>query len=102
MRADCTGPDVRFSFPITQTQLAEATGMSMVHVNRTLKTLREGGLAEARNREVRIMDWAGLVAVGEFDPGYLQINIPPEKGLRAAETNGAPRQSGNGQGAVAA
>lgn len=76
-----------FSFPfaVTQTQLADATGLTTVHVNRVLKALREDGLAKVHNREVVISDWDGLVAVGDFDPNYLQTDIRPEERLRIVQ-----------------
>jgi CRP-like cAMP-binding protein len=79
---DRTGPDFRFSFAVTQAQLADATGLTPVHVNRVLKSMREDGIADVRQREVRIMDWDGLVAAGEFEPEYLQLHIQPQHRLR--------------------
>ena len=63
--------DHRFDLPLTQQDLGEATGLTSVHVNRTLRRLREGGLVEIAAREVRILDWPRLAACGEFDPAYL-------------------------------
>jgi CRP-like cAMP-binding protein len=60
-----------YTLPITQAQLADATALTPVHVNRTLKALREGGLAAVRFKEVQIVDWVQLQIVGEFDPTYL-------------------------------
>jgi CRP-like cAMP-binding protein len=73
-----------FSFPflVTQMQIADATGLTSVHVNRILRTLREEGLVDVRRREVVVEDWKGLVAAGEFDPNYLQNDINPEERLR--------------------
>lgn len=64
-----------FSFPfaVTQFQLADATGLTSVHVNRVLKCLREDGLAYFGKGEVRVLDWDGLVSTGDFNNGYLQI-----------------------------
>lgn len=72
VRFGAEGPAKRgYSLPITQTQLGDATALTPVHVNRTLKTLRENGLATVRFKEVAIADWEQLQAVGEFDPAYL-------------------------------
>jgi hypothetical protein len=60
-----------YPFPATQTHLADATGMTPVHVNRTLKALRQDGLAAMQTRHVEILDWDRLRQAGEFDPGYL-------------------------------
>jgi hypothetical protein len=48
------------------------TALTSVHINRTLRTLREEELVCARSRQVEVLDWRGLVAAGEFDPTYLQ------------------------------
>jgi CRP-like cAMP-binding protein len=67
---------VSFGFPATQTHMADMMALTPVHVNRTLKTLREEGLAQVQSRAVRILDWNGIVEVGEFDPNYLQVSTP--------------------------
>ena len=57
-----------------QTQLAEATGMSIVHVNRMLKRLRARGLIGAFDtRKMSILNWDGLVEAGDFDAAYLHL-----------------------------
>lgn len=61
----------RYRLPLTQADLAEACGLTGVHVNRVLRSLRERGLALFRSGEVTILDRAGLRALGEFDPLYL-------------------------------
>jgi CRP-like cAMP-binding protein len=60
--------------PITQEDLADALGMSIVHVNRTLMILRAGELLEFRGGVLTVKDWEKLVQVAEFDPGYLHLN----------------------------
>lgn len=84
-RARPEGGEVTFDFPVTQAQLADATGLTSVHVNRTLMSLRHDGLAEVCQRRVRIMDWDGLVKVGEFDADYLQADIPSDERMRIVE-----------------
>jgi hypothetical protein len=69
-----------FPFPVTQTQLADVTGLTSVHVNRTLQVLRAEGLADIKYN-ARIFDWAALVEAGDFDPDYLQINVKPQRRL---------------------
>lgn len=63
-----------FPFGMTQVHLADATGLTPVHVNRTLRDLRESGLVEVPAREVRILDWDALATVAEFDPAYLHFD----------------------------
>ena len=59
------------SFPATQTHIADMTGLTSVHVNRTLKSLREAALVEVRDRAIHVLDWNGLCKMGDFDAGYL-------------------------------
>lgn len=60
-----------FDFPITQEQLADATGLTAVHTNRTLQGLRREGLIELNARSLRVLDRAGLREGGDFDEMYL-------------------------------
>lgn len=66
-----------FAFPLKQAELAECTGLTSVHVNRTLKELRERGLVEVRGGRVDIADLAALRATAEFDPAYLYLERCP-------------------------
>jgi CRP-like cAMP-binding protein len=60
-------------FPITQTEIADALGLSTVHVNRSIQELRAAGLIDLRRSALTILDWDGLTKAGEFDPMYLHI-----------------------------
>jgi CRP-like cAMP-binding protein len=62
-----------FGLPLTQAELADATGMTTVHVNRSLQKLRRDGLIRSGKRSVVIEDWDGLQAAAEFDPTYLHL-----------------------------
>lgn len=68
-----------FPFPITQEQLADALGLTSVHVNRSLRGLRESGLVRLGRGEAAILDWDGLTRAAEFDPGYLHFPAKPSK-----------------------
>ena len=59
--------------PITQAELADASGLSTVHVNRTLQELRASGLISTQRGSAIIEDWDGLREAGEFDPTYLHL-----------------------------
>lgn len=72
-RADESG----YTLPLTQTDLAECLGLTPVHVNRTLKQLRESGLLEFRNGHVAILDLRRLESVAEFDAAYLYLERRP-------------------------
>ena len=60
-------------FPMTQTELGDAAGLSTVHINRTIRDLRKLGLVTWGIHSVTIHEWAGLAQVGQFDPAYLQL-----------------------------
>lgn len=62
-----------FTLPITQAELAECLGLTSVHVNRTLRELRERGLLEFHRGDARILDLAGLEKLAEFQPDYLYL-----------------------------
>jgi CRP-like cAMP-binding protein len=64
------GPE-RFKLALTQADLADATGLTSIHVNRMLKQLRDEKLMTFRGGEVVIHDWGGLQRIAEFDPRYL-------------------------------
>jgi CRP-like cAMP-binding protein len=65
--------DRRYELPMTQEQLADATGLTPVHVNRVLKELGRLGLIERNKRSVAIADWERLRAVGDFSTRYLHL-----------------------------
>jgi CRP-like cAMP-binding protein len=58
-------------FPVTQMDLADATGLSVVHLNRTLQELRAAGLIVLRERVLSISDLDALRNAGLFNPIYL-------------------------------
>ncbi len=64
----------RFNLPLSQAELSDAMGLSVVHVNRTLQQLRKSKLIEWSGEEVRILDLTGLKQVAQFDPTYLDLN----------------------------
>lgn len=70
-----------FQLPMTQCHLADATGLTPVHINRTLMQLRTFG-TEFRSRRVRIQNWSTLAEVGDFDRNYLQDRVKPEERIR--------------------
>ena len=62
-----------YEMPMTQEQLADATGLTSVHVNRTLKSLDREGLTQRTLRSVSIEDWDTLAKAGDFDTRYLHL-----------------------------
>ena len=75
------GEQLDYELPMTQEQLADALGLTSVHVNRTLKALEHDGLIERTVRSVRIGDWKALAKVGDFDPNYLHLE--PETRIKS-------------------
>ncbi len=61
------------SLPLTQAELADALGLSTVHINRTLQDLRGTGRIVFQAGRLTVIDWDGLAADGEFDPCYLHL-----------------------------
>lgn len=55
-------------FPLSQEDIGDATGLTKIHVNRTLKALREKGLLEISAKTLIIHDLEGLCQLGGFDP----------------------------------
>jgi len=62
--------------PLTQYMLADALGLSAVHVNRVLRELREDGLVSFQQGQVRFLDFDGLVTFADFDRHYLDHDGP--------------------------
>ncbi|SMP75262.1 cAMP-binding domain of CRP or a regulatory subunit of cAMP-dependent protein kinases [Novosphingobium panipatense] len=61
-------------FPLTQSDIADATGLTQVHVNRTIQEMRRDGLIELRNRQLTMHDLDRLMAVALFNPHYLHLD----------------------------
>ncbi|MGB3899044.1 MAG: Crp/Fnr family transcriptional regulator [Mesorhizobium sp.] len=66
-----------FHLPLTQSQLADLLGLSVVHVNKKLQKLRLSGLVDWRGGIVVIRDFADLARLAEFDPTYLSLRVEP-------------------------
>ena len=65
--------EARFQLPVTQGDIADALGLSAVHVNRTLKKLRAQRLVSIAGQSVTITDGDGLGTIAGFDPTYLHF-----------------------------
>ena len=62
-----------FDFPITQSELGDATGLSTVHVNRSVQKLRSEGLIILQKGRCTIENWESLKELALFDPTYLHL-----------------------------
>jgi CRP-like cAMP-binding protein len=67
-----------FSIPWTQTDLADACGISTVHANRVLQELRSRGLLDCDSKQVRIRNWDALARIANFSGQYLQLRATKE------------------------
>jgi CRP-like cAMP-binding protein len=66
--------EYRYQLPMTQEQLADATGLTPVHVNRVLRGLEKDGLIERDRRYVAIPNWEPLRRVAGFSETYLHLD----------------------------
>ena len=71
--------DHSYDLPITQTELADAFGLSTVHMNRTLQDLRGERLIVSQGKTLVINDWERLQQVAQFDPEYLHMDQKIER-----------------------
>lgn len=78
------GTKTGYACPLSQYLLADALGLSAVHVNRVLRELREEGLLTFRNGHVEFNHFAGLVEFADFDQDYLDHEGPHYKGTLSA------------------
>jgi hypothetical protein len=62
--------------PVTQEMLADALGLTGVHVNRTLQTLRDTGMVDHKGGRLFVHDFERLAGYADFDPSYLHLRSP--------------------------
>lgn len=62
------------ALPMTQAELGDAVGITVVHVNRTLQKLRAEKLIAFKNKKLTILDWNRLAALADFDATYLHLD----------------------------
>lgn len=65
------GSKAGYACPLSQYMVADALGLSSVHVNRVLRQLREAGMLTFRDGFVRIDDYDALVKFVDFELTYL-------------------------------
>jgi CRP-like cAMP-binding protein len=79
LEAQGLAAEYRYELPMTQEQLADAVGLTPVHVNRTLKSLEADGLITRNRRQVSFPDWQRMREVADFTQRYLHLG-PQEIG----------------------
>ncbi|RYC33912.1 Crp/Fnr family transcriptional regulator [Lichenibacterium minor] len=66
-------PGLVLPMPITQVEIADALGLSPVHVNRMVRELRERRLIALDGQRLEILDWDALARLGDFDATFLHL-----------------------------
>ena len=77
--------EYRYELPMTQEQLADAVGLTPVHVNRTLKALEADGLIVRSKRSISFPDWKQLRNAGDFNSRYLHLEQQVAGGAHAGK-----------------
>jgi CRP-like cAMP-binding protein len=67
------GSHHQYTLPMTQEQLGDCTGLTPVHVNRTLRDLDNDGITSRSKRAVTVNDWKRLAFEGDFSSAYLHL-----------------------------
>jgi CRP-like cAMP-binding protein len=78
IRVEATGfgTRMRYDLNITQDQIADAMGLTGMHVNRTLNVLREEGVADVHSHVVEVINWDRLAYIADFDETFLLLDQP--------------------------
>ncbi len=71
--------EYNYELPMTQEELGDATGITTVHVNRTLRLLEEKGMIRRRRRLVSFPDWQRMRELADFSTRYLHLDIHSEQ-----------------------
>jgi len=69
--------EMSFHLPLSQAELADVLGLSVVHMNRVIGTLRRMNVVSWTSHMITILDWERLVTIAEFDPTYLSMTREP-------------------------
>ncbi len=91
--------DDSFPFLMTQEELADATGLTPVHVNRTLQQLRSEGLIDLKQKVLTVLDAKGLRQAARYDSSYLHLNRTERRDSEVA-TRAGDLVSASGGGIV--
>ena len=82
LRVTAGGVVDSFDFPLTQTDIGDAVGLTKVHVSRTLGKMEDQGLIQRNGKRVKVLDEARMIAQTGFVDRYHEIDsewlIPAE------------------------
>jgi CRP-like cAMP-binding protein len=81
--------DMSFDMPLTQELIGDALGLSPVHVNRTLRSLRDDKLIALHGRHVTLRDFAALCGLSDFEGSYLGDQTAAHDRATSAAAGGA-------------
>ena len=81
-RAIGVAEDHAIRLRLTQTDLADALGLTSVHVNRVLQRFRRDQLLTLEHRRLNLRNGGRLEAIAGFTPNYLQLNSTPAEVIR--------------------
>jgi CRP-like cAMP-binding protein len=88
MEAANLGTRTSYQLPMTQEQLSDATGMTAVHVNRTLQMLRATGTMSFAHGLVEVSDWEGLKRLADFTEDYLLMSADTSPQHHSSDNHG--------------
>ena len=90
------GADGTSEMPLTQTQIADSTALTPVHVSRVFQTMRRAGLIGSEQRSLVVGTWYELAAIAGFDEGYLRAEqgATTARAARPAQTRASSAGSG--------
>jgi CRP-like cAMP-binding protein len=66
-----------YDLPLSQAELGDVLGLSLVHVNRLVQELKRSGFVAWNGKRVKIVDLERLRALAQFDPTYLHLAPEP-------------------------
>ena len=87
--------DGKFSLPLTQAELADSTGISIVHANRCIQSLRSKKLIVFSGKTLSIVDIDGLRNLAEFDSRYLHLDGGKHDNISKRKVSDDVRGSGS-------
>jgi len=77
VRLDAHGlaEDMGYHLPMTQAELADALGLTPVHLNRVIRSLEVDGLINRSKRDVSFPDWERMIDIADFNDRYLHLAV---------------------------
>lgn len=91
LSAGGTSTQLGYDCPLTQHDLADVLGLTQIHVNRTLRELREREMVSFRSGSVEFINRQKMTRLAGFDKGYLQYNLlnaPKKSGIQKLPNTG--------------